>query len=138
MVAAKQSVDLHTSSYGQYLAAEYLKTEHLKKHLPNILKIYKSRQETMFTALKKYFPQSFSWTKPDGGMFIWVTGPKNFDALKFYWQAIKNNVAYVPGTYFFNHQGEGKNTLRLNFTNVNEKQIDIAIKKLGETIKKNL
>jgi 2-aminoadipate transaminase len=135
MVSAKQSVDLHTNSYGQYLAAEYLRTKHLKKHLPNILRIYKSRQETMFNALEKYFPKSFSWTKPEGGMFIWVTGPKNFNALKLYWKAIKNKVAFVPGTYFFAKQGEGKNTMRINFTNVNDKQINLAIKKLSEVIK---
>jgi 2-aminoadipate transaminase len=135
MVAAKQSVDLHTNSYGQYLAAEYLKTGHLKKHLPKILKIYKSRQEAMLKALEKYFPTTFRWTYPEGGMFIWLTGPKNFDAIKLYWKAIKKNVAFVPGTYFFAKPGEGKNTMRLNFTNVSEKQIDIAIKKLSEVIK---
>lgn len=135
MTAAKQSVDLHTNSYGQYLAAEYLKTGDLKKHLPKILKIYKSRQEAMFSALKKYFPSTFSWTRPEGGMFIWVEGPKTFNAVKFYWASIKNNVAYVPGTYFFARQGSGKNTLRLNFTNVSETKIDLAIKKLSVVFK---
>jgi len=136
MIAAKQSTDLHTNSYGQYLAAEYLKAGHLKKHLPNILHIYKSRQKAMFKSLEKYFPTSFKWTMPEGGMFVWVTGPKNFDAVKLYWQAIKNKVAFVPGTYFFAKSGEGKNTFRLNFTNVDEKQIEIAIKKLSEIVKK--
>ena len=90
----------------------------------------------MFKSLTKYFPSLFKWTKPEGGMFIWVTGPKNFDALKLYWKAVEDNVAFVPGTYFFAYQKEGKNTFRLNFTNVNEKQIEIAIKKLSEIIKK--
>lgn len=137
MVAAKQSVDLHTSSYGQYLAAEYLKTGHLKKHLPNILGIYKSRLDSMLSALDKYFPKSFTFTRPEGGMFVWITGPKNFDAVKVYWKAVEDNIAYVPGTYFFAKKGEGKNTMRLNFTNVNEKQIETAVKKLSEVIKKN-
>lgn len=136
MVAAKQSVDLHTNSYGQYLAAEYLKTGHMNKHLPKILKIYKSKQEAMFKALQKYFPSTFNWTHPDGGMFIWLTGPENFDAGKIYLEAIKNNVAYVPGTYFFAHSGMGKNTIRLNYTNVSEIQISLAIKILSEVIKK--
>lgn len=138
MVAAKQSVDLHTNSYGQYLAAEYLKTKHLTKHLPNILYIYKARQEAMFNALEKYFPKSFQWTQPEGGLFIWVTGPTNFDAVKLYWKAIKENVAFVPGTYFFAKPGQGKNTMRLNFSNVSEIQINFAIKKLSEIIKKYL
>ncbi len=138
MVVAKQSVDLHTSNYGQYLAAEYLQTGHLKKHLPNILNIYRSRLEAMFRALEKYFPKSFRFTRPEGGMFVWITGPKDFDALKIYWKTIKNNVAFVPGTYFFVKKGDGKNTMRLNFTNINEKQIDQAVKILSEVIKKNI
>jgi 2-aminoadipate transaminase len=138
MTAAKQSVDLHTSSFGQYLAAEYLKTGDLKKHLPNILKIYKSRLEAMLNALDVYFPKTFRWTHPEGGMFIWVEGPKNFDAVKLYWKAIEHNVAYVPGTYFFVKQGEAKNTMRLNFTNVNEKQIEKAIKIVSQVIKGNI
>jgi 2-aminoadipate transaminase len=135
MVAAKQSVDLCTSSFGQYVAAEYLATGNLKKHLPNILKIYKSRMETMLASMNKYFPKSFSWTHPEGGMFIWVEGPRNFNATKLYWKAIEKNIAYVPGTYFYVEQGEGKNTMRLNFTNVDEDKIDMAIKKLAEVIK---
>lgn len=135
MMASKQSVDLHTNSYGQYLSAEYLKTGDLKKHLPKILKIYKSRQEAMLEALKNYFPKTFSWTHPEGGMFIWLTGPKNFDAGKLYWKAIENKVAFVPGTYFFATPGIGKNTMRLNFTNVSEIEIEKAIKKLSQTIK---
>jgi len=132
MVAAKQSVDLHTNSFGQYIAAEYLKTGHLRKHLPNILKIYKSRQEAMFTAIRKHFPQKFYCNRPEGGMFVWVTGPKKIDAVKLYWKAIKNNVAFVPGTYFFTKRGAGKNTMRLNFTNVDEKRIDFAVKKISQ------
>jgi len=138
MTAAKQSIDLHTSSYGQFLAAEYLKTGDLKKHLPNILHIYKFRLETMLEALKKYFPKTFKWTHPEGGMFVWVEGPKNFDAVKIYWKAIAHNVAYVPGTYFYVRKGEAKNTMRLNFTTVNEKQIEKAIKILAQVIKTNL
>ena len=138
LVSAKQSIDLHTNSYGQYLAAEYLSTGHLKKHLPKILKIYKSRQETMLNALAKYFPPSFQWTHPEGGMFIWIEGPKGLDTEKLYWKAIKKNVAFVPGAYFFARPGEGKNTMRLNYTNVNEKSIEKAINILAEVIKNNL
>lgn len=91
----------------------------------------------MLEALDKYFPKSFKWTHPEGGMFVWIEGPKNFDAVKLYWKAIEKNVAYVPGTYFYVKKGEAKNTMRLNFTNVNEKQIDKAIKILSEVIKEN-
>lgn len=136
MIAAKQSVDLHSCSFSQYIAAEYLKTGHLKKHLPNIIRVYRKRLQVILKALENYFPKSFTWTKPEGGMFIWLTGQKNFDAVKFYFEAVKNNVAFVPGTYFYVKKGEGKNTLRLNFTNINEKQIVAAIKKLALILNK--
>jgi len=135
---AKQTADLHTNSFSQLIAAEYLLTGDFNRHLPNIIAIYKKRQQAMLNALDQYFPKNFAWTKPEGGMFIWLEGPKNFDSLKTYWQAVKNNVAYVPGQYFFVKPNQGKNTLRLNFTNVSEEKIIKAIKKLAEVIKKNL
>jgi len=135
---AKQTADLHTNSFSQLIAAEYLLTGDFNHHLPNIIAIYKKRQQAMLNALDQYFPKNFAWTKPEGGMFIWLEGPKNFDSLKTYWQAVKNNVAYVPGQYFFVKPNQGKNTLRLNFTNVSEEKIIKAIKKLAEVIKKDL
>lgn len=135
---AKQTVDLHTNSFSQLIAAEYLLTGDFKNHLPKIIEIYKKRQKAMLDALEKYFPKDFSWTKPEGGMFIWVEGPKNFDSVKTYWQAVEKKVAYVPGCYFFVKKGQGKNTFRLNFTNVSEEKISEAIKRLSEVIKKNI
>ncbi|MCX7956035.1 MAG: PLP-dependent aminotransferase family protein [Patescibacteria group bacterium] len=138
MKSAKQTSDLHTSNFDQFIAYEYIKTGSFKKHLPKIINIYKKRQKTMLDALEKYFPKNFSWTKPEGGMFIWIEGPKNFNSLKTYWKAIENNVAYVPGQYFFVKPNQGKNTMRLNFTNITEEKIILAIKKLSEIIKKNI
>lgn len=131
---AKQGSDLHSNSYGQALAAEYLRGGHFEKHLPYILSIYKPRQETMFNALEKYFPKEFQWTKPDGGMFIWVTGPTGIDTEKIYWKAIKNNVAFVPGKFFYAKQQDGLPTMRLNFTNVEEKRIEEGIKRLAKVL----
>ncbi|MCS6956620.1 MAG: PLP-dependent aminotransferase family protein [Patescibacteria group bacterium] len=136
--SAKQTSDLHTSNFDQLIAYEYLKTGSFKKHLPKIINIYKKRQKTMLDALEKYFPKNFSWTKPEGGMFIWIEGPKNFNSLKTYWKAIENNVAYIPGQYFFVKPNQGENTMRLNFTNVTEEKIVLAIKKLSKIIKQNL
>ena len=92
----------------------------------------------MLHALETYFPTSFTWTRPEGGMFVWITGPKNFDAKKQYMKAVEKNVAYVPGTYFYVNKGAGKNTLRLNFTNVDESTIEAAIKTLSQVITKKV
>jgi len=134
LTAVKSSVDLHTNSYGQYLAEEYLRGKHLSLHLPTIIKIYSSRRKTMLEALKHYFPKDYSWQAPDGGMFVWVEGPKNTDMKEVYWKAIENGVAFVPGQYFYIDPKKGKNTMRLNFTNVTETQIKKAIKILASIL----
>jgi len=133
--AAKQTSDLHTNSFSQLIAAEYIIGGDFKNHLPNIVKIYGKRQNAMFTALDKFFPKNFIWTKPDGGMFLWVEGPSDFDSLKTYWKAVENKVAYVPGQYFFVKKGKGRNTFRLNFTNVSEEKIFEGVERLAQVIK---
>ncbi len=134
MTIAKQGADLHTSSYGQALAAEYLEGNYLDVYLPKIIALYKPRQECLLNALEKYFPKNYAWTKPDGGMFIWVTGPDGMNAIDLYWKAIKENVAFVPGTYFYAKENTGLNTMRLNFTNTKEETIETAIKRLASAI----
>jgi 2-aminoadipate transaminase len=132
LVLVKQGVDLHTSTFNQALAAEYMAGGYLEKHLPKILGIYKPKQEAMLNALDKYFPDDFYFSRPEGGMFIWVEGNLDMDAV--YGKAIEKNVAFVPGRYFFTKKGEGKGTMRLNYTLSDEATIDRAIKTLSEVI----
>ena len=132
LIIVKQGVDLHTSTYNQALAAEYVGGGYLQRHLPNIIALYKPRQQAMLQALDRHFPEGFSWSQPEGGMFIWVEGPAQFDAEKLYWQAIARKTAFVPGKFFFVNQGEGNATLRLNFTMIDEQAIDRAIQVIGE------
>lgn len=134
LVLAKQGVDLHTSTFNQALAAEYINGGYLKKQIIKNIKLYKPRQEAMLKAMAKYFPKSFKWSRPKGGMFIWVEGPKGFDAEKTYWKAVKKNVAYVPGKYFFANPKDGIHTMRLNYTMANKKTLEKAIKKLGQVL----
>ncbi len=138
LVLAKQGVDLHTSTLNQAMATEYLAKGHLKKHLPNIISLYKPRQEAMINALESCFPEGFSWSKPDGGMFVWVKGPHGMDMEKIYLKAVKENVAFVPGKFFFAKKGTGHETMRLNFTMTDEKTIDAAIFTLSRVIKKEM
>lgn len=134
LILTKQGVDLHTSTFNQALAAEYLTGGYLKKQLPKTIQVYRPKQLAMLKALQKYFPSDFTWSKPDGGMFIWVQGKKGMDMEKIYWQAIKNKVAYVPGKFFFTQPKQGLETMRLNFSMADEKTIDQAIKKLAAVI----
>ncbi len=100
LVIVKQGVDLHTSTFNQALAAEYLSGGYLKQHLPKIIDLYKPKQEAMLGALEKHFPNEFQWSHPEGGMFLWVEGPKDLDMEKIYWKSVKKKVAFVPGKYF--------------------------------------
>ncbi len=138
MILTKQGVDLHTATINQALAAEYIAGGHLERHLPKIIELYRPRQEAMLKAMDKHFPDSFSWSKPDGGMFIWAEGPAGLDTDKLYWKAVEKKVAYVPGQYFFTGKNQGIETMRLNFTMSDEATIEKAIAILGEVIKEEL
>jgi 2-aminoadipate transaminase len=134
LVIVKQGTDLHSSTFNQALAAEYIAGGYLAEHLPNIINLYRPRQEAMLSALDSYFPDQFSWSRPEGGMFIWAEGPPGLDMEKLYWQAVEKNVAFVPGKYFYSTPGEGIETMRLNFTMTDEKTIDRSIRTLSEVI----
>ena len=116
LVIAKQGVDLHTSTFCQALAAEYITGGHLDRHLPKILAFYRPRQEAMLAALEECFPREFHWSRPDGGMFIWAEGPEWLDTDALAGECIRRCVAYVPGKYFYPHAGQGLATMRLNYT----------------------
>lgn len=134
LVLVKQGVDLHTSTFNQALAAEYISGGYLEQQLPKIRRIYSPKQEAMVHALEKYFHDGFRWSEPEGGMFLWVEGPEGFDMEKIYWKSIKKKTAFVPGKFFFTRKGEGIETMRLNYTMTDEETIDKAVKILSEVI----
>jgi len=134
LVIVKQGIDLHTSTFNQALAAEYIAGGFMERHLPKIIDLYRPRQEAMLAALDDYFPDDFRWSRPEGGMFLWVEGPQGFDMEDMYWKAAKRNVAFVPGRYFYTSQDEGIETMRLNYTMTDEKTINASIKILSEVI----
>ncbi len=134
LVLAKQGIDLHSSTFNQALASEYILGGHLDRQIPKIIGLYKPKQEAMLAALDKYFPESWSYTKPEGGMFIWAEGPKGTDTEKLYWKCIERKAAFVPGKFFF-PCGDGQETMRLNYTMSSEEEIDRAIKIIGDTIR---
>jgi len=138
LVLAKQGVDLHTSTFNQALAAEYLAKGYLDRHLPTIIDLYRPKQKAMLAALNNYFPKRIKWSHPEGGMFIWVEGPPGLEMEAIYWKAVERSVTFVPGKYFFTDTREGHETMRLNYTMADERTIDLAIKTLSEVIKENI
>ena len=135
LYTAKQGADLHSNTYAQALAAEYIRGGYIYERIPKIIALYQPRQEAMLAAMERHFPADYAWTKPDGGMFIWVEGPPGLDAEALYWRAVEHKVAYVPGKYFYIDPEEGLPTMRLNFTRADEEQITRAIAALGAVMR---
>jgi len=135
LIKVKQGIDLHTSTFNQALASEYLAGGFLDKQLPKIVSLYAPKQKAMLEALKQHFPAEYRWSEPEGGMFIWVEGPEGMDVEAYYKKAVERNVAYVPGKFFFTEPGAGLETMRLNFTMSSESVLTKAIATLAEVLK---
>jgi 2-aminoadipate transaminase len=132
-VTAKQGMDLHTSSLVQMTAYELIRDGFLTEHVRHIREVYGYRRNVMLNALEEYFPPGTSWTRPKGGLFLWVTLPPKFDTLELMPKALAKKVAYVPGSAFF-PDGKIKNCFRLNFSNAQPEQIEAGIERLGQMI----
>lgn len=134
LVLAKQGLDLHTSTFNQILAYEVARHGFLDKHIKLIRKVYGARRNAMLSALEKYFPADVRWTKPEGGLFLWVTLPEHLNANEILQKALERKVAFVPGTSFY-ADGAGHNTMRLNFSYVAPPVIEEGIRRLGSLLK---
>ena len=134
LVQAKQATDLHTSTFVQYVVAEVMKRGVLEGHSEVIRKVYGERRHIMTDAMEEHFPEGVKWTKPEGGLFLWVTAPEGIDTTELLKEAVKKKVAFVPGTPFF-PAGGGANTMRINFSNATPERIREGIKRLGATLK---
>jgi 2-aminoadipate transaminase len=130
---AKQAADLHTAQLTQMVVHEVVKDGFLDEHIPTIRSLYAKQCQAMLDAMAEHFPASVSWTKPEGGMFIWVTLPKQINAMKLLDTAIASRVAFVPGAPFYANEGE-TNTLRLSFVTVPPERIREGIAILGKLI----
>ncbi|OGS30788.1 MAG: hypothetical protein A2218_08345 [Elusimicrobia bacterium RIFOXYA2_FULL_53_38] len=137
MEILKQSLDLCSSSLNQLIAAEFLRTGYFEKHIRLVNKVYKTKKDTMLSALEKHMPEGVTWTKPEGGLFLWVKLPEGMSADDMFQEAIKENVAYVIGSAF-HCDGSGKNTMRLNFSYATPEDIEEGIKRLATAVKKRL
>lgn len=137
MTLAKQGVDLHTSTFGQALAAEYVIGGHLMDQVESIIALYAPKQKAMLDAVEAHFPSDWRYSRPDGGMFVWAEGPKGIDTIKLYKKCVERKAAFVPGQFFYTDPEEGLETMRLNFTMATEEQIHWAVEVIADTIKES-
>ncbi|GAB1468037.1 PLP-dependent aminotransferase family protein [Candidatus Cloacimonadota bacterium] len=136
IVVGKQAADLCTPPFTQRIAARYIEKGYLDPKIQEITKMYAEKQKTMLSALKENMPEEFSWTHPEGGLFLMAKGPETLDTQAILLDCIKEaKVAYVAGTSFF-CDGGGNNTMRLNFSYESiEKNIE-GVQRLGAFLKK--
>ena len=134
---AKQAADLHTSTYTQMIAHEVLSSGFLDAQVGRVRDYYKNQRDLMLAALDAHFPSDITWTRPKGGMFLWVTLPDSVNATDLAYEAVEQNVAYVPGEAFF-ADGKGKNTLRLSYSVATPEQIEAGMERLGNVFKQHL
>jgi 2-aminoadipate transaminase len=130
LLILKQAADLHTSSFDQRVALAYLTGNDQTSHLETIRRAYGERFAVMEAALRAEMPAGFSWTQPEGGMFLWITGPADLDGMALLQRAIAQKVAFVPGRDFFPAEG-GKNFLRLNYSNSTPERIREGVRRLA-------
>ena len=133
----KQISDLHTDQLSQATLAEFAKSGLLEKHLKRMIKLYSRRLDVMEKSLERHFPGGTEWTRPNGGMSIWITLPPGLDAAELLIHAQEKGVLFVPGRYFF-VENPRPNTLRLGFAGVEEKDITRGIVTLGNVIDSEL
>lgn len=134
LVIVKQGADLHSSTFDQMVAAEYLDTYDIDENIRRILVAYESRRDVMVTSLELEMPDGVRFSRPSGGLFLWVEIPEGIDSRELLTRCLEHDVAFVPGGSFFPARNRD-NTLRLNFSNMPEDRIVEGIRRLGVALR---
>ncbi len=137
LVIAKQASDLHTNYFGQRVIFQYLKDNDIDAHIEKIRTAYGRQRDAMVSAIEEHFPEEVTYTRPEGGMFLWIALPGGLSAMEVFKRAIVRKVAFVPGDPFYVNRKD-VNTLRLNYSSVDEETIRTGIKRLGDVLKEML
>ena len=129
----KQSMDLCAPVFNQFIAARFMKKGYYDKNIERVKINYRNKRDSMIAAFEKYMPQGVTWTNPEGGLFLFVTLPEGYDSTELFKIAVKENVAFVIGEAF-HCDGSGKNTLRINFSYMEESRAEEGIRRLAGAI----
>ena len=131
----KQALDLCPPVFDQYIAAEYISSGELDRNLVKTIAEYRRRRDRMLGLLERYMPEGTSWTRPEGGLFLFLTLPEGIDTVALYDEALSAGVAYVAGSFFYT-DGSHRNTMRLNFSFIDEAKMEPGIRLLAALISK--
>lgn len=138
LIQAKQGADLNTSTLVQYVAYDICQRGLIRAHVRKIRKLYGDRRDAMLKAMEEHFPPEVTWTRPQGGLFLWVRMPDGMDSERLLDVAVQEKVAFVPGRAFYPNEGEGQCCMRLNFSYCEPATIEEGIKRLGRAIKRQM
>lgn len=133
LVIAKQASDLHTDYFAQRVLYQFLQDNDLDAHIARITAVYGRQRDAMVRAIAQHFPAAVRATRPEGGMFLWLTLPEGLSSMRLFEQAIKDKVAFVPGHPFYIGRA-WTNDLRLNFSCVDEHSIAVGIERLARAL----
>lgn len=133
-ILIKQGADLQASTFSQMILDRFLTEYDLDEHIEKIKSVYSKRRDLMIKTMREEFPEDIEFTVPEGGLFTWVTLPESINARDLATKCIEKKVAFVPGGSFYPNGGN-ENTLRINYSNMDEERIVIGVKRLAESIK---
>ena len=138
IVVGKQATDVHTNNLSQMLAAYYMRDYDMDVAIEKSRKLYQHRCNYMLECMDRYFPDCVTYTRPEGGIFIWVTLPDGMDSGALFKEAVEQKVAFVPGNAFMTDLDKPCNAFRLNYSTMPDDKIEQGIKLLGELLKQKL
>jgi len=137
VVLGKQAADLCTSTLAQYFVGEFFAEGRWREYIADVAAIYRQRRDAMLDALERFFPEEATWSRPQGGLFVWATLPDYIDTTDLLAKALRENVAFVPGEAAF-VGGLGKTSMRLNFSAQTEDEIREGVRRIGRVIGEQL
>jgi 2-aminoadipate transaminase len=138
LIVAKQSTDVCANVLGQRIAHEYIVRGHIDPQIEKIKQLYKRKMDLMLSGMEEFMPDGIGWTKPEGGMFLWVTLPEMMDSVELLKKALRKRVAFVSGRAFFADPKEGTSTMRLNFTHPSDQMITEGLRRLGSVLNQEI
>ncbi len=133
LIIAKQAADLHTSSFSQKILYEFLLENDLDDHIEKITDAYGTQCRAMQDAIVRHFPASISYTRPEGGMFLWGRLPNNMNSMELFQEAVKENVVFVPGDPFYT-RNTNVSAFRLNFSCVDPEVVEEGVKRMSRAL----
>ncbi len=137
MNLGKQAADLCSSPLTQHFVAAYFAERDWRRYLGTLVELYRRRRDTMLDALAEHFPAEATWTRPQGGLFIWATLPDYIDTTDLLARALREDVAFVPGRAAY-LDGRGGSSMRLNFSGVGEEDIREGVRRIGKVVREQV